>query len=362
MNAKVSVIIPVYNAEQYLRKCLDSVLAQTYQDFEIICIDDGSTDNSGAICDEYAKKDSRIRVLHKENGGVSSARNAGLNIAEGGYITFIDSDDYVDTDYIQTLYENLEDADAVASGSREVAGDVVTRVRTPKEQTYKTNRRIKEAYKNNENLFPYYRGPVAKLYRSSVIGDLRFEECLVLGEDIVFNIDFLRKASYVKTIRYCGYNVYLSKNSITRSRALQYHDAKEEEYERFCKIRDASLRNWGFGDDFLLAAEKRRKVIRYFAQVQNMVLPGTPYSKKQIREKIKALHADPIFAQAVRMYTYKELSFRGRIAKLSAQLNMPRFTIFLFRCITRAQIIIGKSAGLSRWVNRKKNIAALCVF
>ena len=156
MNAKVSVIIPVYNAEQYLKRCLDSVLAQTYQDFEIICIDDGSTDNSGAICDEYAKKDSRIRILRKENGGVSSARNAGLNIAEGEYITFIDSDDYVDTDYMQTLYENLEGADAVASGSREVAGDVVTRVRTPNEQTYKTNRRIKEAYKNNENLFPYY--------------------------------------------------------------------------------------------------------------------------------------------------------------------------------------------------------------
>ena len=84
MNAKVSVIIPVYNAEQYLRKCLDSVLAQTYQNFEIICIDDGSTDNSGAICDEYAKKDSRVRVLHKENGGVSSARNAGLKSLREG--------------------------------------------------------------------------------------------------------------------------------------------------------------------------------------------------------------------------------------------------------------------------------------
>ena len=83
-NAKVSVIIPVYNTGAYLRRCLDSVTGQTYQDIEIICVDDGSTDDSGEICEEYAKKDARICVIHKENGGASSARNAGLEIVRGG--------------------------------------------------------------------------------------------------------------------------------------------------------------------------------------------------------------------------------------------------------------------------------------
>ena len=91
----ISVIIPVYNVEKYLRKCLDSILKQTYKDVEIILVDDGSKDASGAICDEYANTDVRIKVLHKENGGVSSARNVGLCLATGEYVTFIDADDCV---------------------------------------------------------------------------------------------------------------------------------------------------------------------------------------------------------------------------------------------------------------------------
>ena len=96
-NPKISVIVPVYNVEQYLPRCIDSILAQTFTDFELLLIDDGSTDNSGKICDEYAKKkDTKIRVWHKENGGVSSARNMGLDFAKGEYIQFIDSDDFIE--------------------------------------------------------------------------------------------------------------------------------------------------------------------------------------------------------------------------------------------------------------------------
>ena len=90
----VSIIVPVYNAEKFLHRCIDSILAQTYQDFELLLIDDGSKDSSGAICDEYAAQDARVRVFHKENGGVSSARNVGLDNARGEWITFVDSDDY----------------------------------------------------------------------------------------------------------------------------------------------------------------------------------------------------------------------------------------------------------------------------
>lgn len=103
---KISIIVPVYNVENYLNECLDSIIDQTYKNIEIILIDDGSKDSSGKICDEYIKKDKRIKVVHKENGGLSSARNAGLDIASGEYITFIDSDDCVSPYFIEKLYNS----------------------------------------------------------------------------------------------------------------------------------------------------------------------------------------------------------------------------------------------------------------
>ena len=98
--ALVSVIIPVYNCENYIEKCIESVLLQSYENFEMILIDDGSPDNSGAICDKYAEKDSRVRVIHKSNGGVSSARKKGIENSTSAYISFIDSDDYIEPDYL----------------------------------------------------------------------------------------------------------------------------------------------------------------------------------------------------------------------------------------------------------------------
>lgn len=109
---KVSVIVPVYNTEKWLARCIDSILAQTFTNFELLLINDGSTDSSGAICDEYAEKDSRIRVFHKPNGGVSSARNLGLDNATGEWITFCDADDWVENNYIYDLIMKAEETDA----------------------------------------------------------------------------------------------------------------------------------------------------------------------------------------------------------------------------------------------------------
>ena len=99
----ISVIVPVYNVEPYLRKCVDSILAQSYSNLEVILVDDGSPDGCGAICDEYAAKDARVRVIHKPNGGVSDARNAGLDIMTGDYVAFVDSDDWIDKQHLSSL-------------------------------------------------------------------------------------------------------------------------------------------------------------------------------------------------------------------------------------------------------------------
>lgn len=109
---KISVVIPVYNVEAYLRECVDSVLAQTLQDYEIILVDDGATDSSGAICDEYARQDARIRVIHQPNGGLSAARNTGLDAATGKYVYFLDSDDYIRQDSLKLLFDLAEQEQA----------------------------------------------------------------------------------------------------------------------------------------------------------------------------------------------------------------------------------------------------------
>lgn len=107
MNPLISVIVPVYNVEPYLRKCLDSIVNQTYKNLEIILVDDGSTDNSGIICDEYDEKDKRIKVVHQINQGVSIARNVGLDLCSGDYITFVDSDDWCELDYFEKVIQNI---------------------------------------------------------------------------------------------------------------------------------------------------------------------------------------------------------------------------------------------------------------
>ena len=112
---KISVIIPVYKVEEYLKRCVDSVIGQTLRDIEIILVDDGSPDNCPAICDEYAKKDDRVRVIHKKNGGLSDARNAGIDIAKGEFLGFVDSDDYIEADMYEYLYDLVKKENAEIS-------------------------------------------------------------------------------------------------------------------------------------------------------------------------------------------------------------------------------------------------------
>lgn len=134
MNDLISIIVPVYNVEQYIEKCVISIMNQTYKNIEIILVDDGATDNSGKICDELKEKDNRITVIHKKNGGLSDARNAGLKIAKGEYIGFVDSDDYIEQDMFEALYKinKQNDADISIVSFYELYGGKVIGVRASK--------------------------------------------------------------------------------------------------------------------------------------------------------------------------------------------------------------------------------------
>lgn len=192
---KVSIIVPVYKVEKSINRCIDSILAQTFTDWELLLVDDGSPDISGEICDKYAEKDSRIRVFHKENGGVSSARNVGIMLASGQWIVFVDSDDYCDAEYLSAFFDikfNLTQSDIVLQGrKKELNSGVVVGKKILNDGVYEN---IAEGILTNNLLT--FGAPYCKLYSKELIKkyDIRFPENYSFGEDTTF---FFKVLSYV---------------------------------------------------------------------------------------------------------------------------------------------------------------------
>lgn len=203
MQPKISIIVPVYKAEQHLHRCVDSILAQTFTDFELLLIDDGSPDNSGTICDEYAKKDNRVRVFHKENGGVSSARNLGLENAQGNWIAFIDADDYIHKDYLLSFSKNL-DVDFIV-GSFQIVGSNEKWNGVLENKYYDKTILKKDIVKLSFTL--NFQVPWGKLFNRNIIcnNNIVFDEKIHSGEDSLFVLTYL---IYTSTLRLCNNTYY----------------------------------------------------------------------------------------------------------------------------------------------------------
>ena len=193
---KVSIIIPVYNTRVKLHRCLDSILTQSYQNFECIIIDDGSTDDSAAIIDEYVNKDSRFKAVHKKNGGVSSARNYGLNIAKGEWIVFVDSDDYLLPDHISSMIASIsDDVDLVMTGFRFLHPDKMNE-HGYSERRYIGIKDVRSFILDSE--FLRFQVPWDRAYRNKK--GLSFDEKLSLGEDRLFCYNYLLRCKGIATI------------------------------------------------------------------------------------------------------------------------------------------------------------------
>lgn len=218
----ISVIVPVYNTAAYLSRCIESLVNQTYSDLQIILIDDGSTDESGAIADEWQTQDPRIEVYHQPNQGQSAARNAGLQHAKGEYIAFVDSDDYIDNNYFSTMLQAADDTtDCVQTGYRRV----------------KQNGEMIKTYRPKH--FYQYTSPCMRLYRRAFFDQhqLRFPEGMIY-EDVVFSIDLWLAHPIYKMIPYCGYNYTLNTTSTTSRKCPE---AEKELYRQLKKrLRNAT--------------------------------------------------------------------------------------------------------------------------
>lgn len=218
----ISMIVPVYNVEDYLSKCIDSILAQTFKDFELILIDDGSTDNCGSICDEYALKDNRVKVIHKKNGGVSSARNTALDIAKGEYITFCDSDDYIDSDWLEYLYCGIvqKNTDSYSANFRCVDENGKVLMSSSYKEKF-------TEFCSKDKLMQYVLMDIleqkcgwavcTRIFKKSIIDKycIRFcETCGNYAEDLGFVLEYTLNCRSARTEEYCGYNYYQRSNSM----------------------------------------------------------------------------------------------------------------------------------------------------
>lgn len=213
----ISVIIPIYNAEAFLKKCLDSVINQTYKDLQIILVDDGSTDKSGSICDAYSEKDGRIQVYHQKNKGSSGARNSGLLLAKGNYITFIDSDDYIEPDTYSVVDQAIKDnfsPDLILYRTKSVdtkGKTVHIQGDTPTGSIIREDRKFAEKRIIGEMV----NGVCDKVFKVEIIQGLSFETGKTYGEDYRFNLEMLTNVNSVVYIDQIKYNYVMNPESIT---------------------------------------------------------------------------------------------------------------------------------------------------
>lgn len=254
---KVSVIVPVYNVEKYLRKCVESIKNQTYQNLEIILVDDGSTDCCGSLCDELSETDNRIKVIHKENGGLSDARNVGMDASSGDYIGFVDSDDYIDKDFYEILVANLEKCNADVSccrysnvwedGTKEAIGnDGETHI-------YEGSEALKE-YIYGKKMDPF---ACNKLYQAELLGNKTYPKNRfrfikgILSEDNPFCIELFKQTNKVVLVGDSKYNylqaregaITSSKISQKRIDAVHYWDkVRQDCHKNYPELEEYALR------------------------------------------------------------------------------------------------------------------------
>lgn len=230
-----SIIVPVYNTEKFLAKCIDSILGQKYEDWELLLIDDGSTDSSGSICDNYAKNDNRIKVLHQQNAGPGAARNRGLDNACGEFVVFVDADDWVDSTFLSDYIESMQNSDIVYQGHRKEyndgksikvsdlelnSSDIAVAIRTLWEHDY----------------FGY---TCLKCFRRSIIEDnnIRFDTDVYFREDTIFTAQYFKYVKNVKVLPVANYHYRYLDSSLqhTRFNVKEMLTVDDRIYEAFSK-------------------------------------------------------------------------------------------------------------------------------
>lgn len=272
---KFSIIIPVYNVEKYIKKCIDSVINQEYQDFEIILVNDGSKDKSGEICNEYEKIDNRVTVIHEKNSGVSTARNIGINNANGTYIIFLDSDDSLKEEALTKLNNIIEE-------NRNIDCILFNMDNRLQNKIYKEDELTQLIIKLiiTEKINP----PWNKIYKRSIIKEknILFDNNIQIGEDLLFSITYFSYAKDVYVLNEELYNYTIDNdNSLTRK-------YKENKYNQLMYV-DGELKKYleTFKSKKMLECEKYVRLKNIFSCFIDLSNPNCKFTKRQKRKYIK---------------------------------------------------------------------------
>ena len=222
MNQKSSIIVPVYNSSKYINRCIDSVIGQKYADLEVVIIDDGSNDDSLAVCKDIASRDSRVKVFSQPNSGASSARNRGLDIATGGYVMFVDSDDWIEPEMLDRMVRVFKYNPEIQIVQTRVPEDMKDQVG---DQSFNGTRAVKCLLEGS------WWGPYCKLIRRDLLGDTRFPE-KTISEDYLFNYLLFNKANYIQYLDTCYYHRTdrpdsLSKIQLSKRKFDEFYNVKE---------------------------------------------------------------------------------------------------------------------------------------
>lgn len=308
----ISVIIPIYNVEQYLKRCVDSVLSQTYTQLEVILVDDGSPDCCGQMCDEYKANDNRVKVIHKENAGQGLARNSALEIATGEYVTFVDADDYIDKTHIENLYKALahNNAQAVIGTHTAVGCDGQIR-KIPllfKEGVYEDRQIINDIVLPLIGADEEYPSDVMvnsstcmNLYEMDIIrqNSLRFiSERYAVAEDQYFNIDYFYYANRIVAVNEYGYYYYEN----TASTSRKYNEKRFERTLNYYHTINERVKRYGLESVVEYRAD-RSFLMKIRVNIRLIVLSDLRFSEK--RKKIREILKNDIVATCLKNYPIK---------------------------------------------------------
>lgn len=321
---KVSVIVPVYNVESYLDRCVKSILNQTLKDIEIILVDDGSSDNCPAICDKYASKDHRVKVVHKKNAGLGMACNSGIEVALGEYIAFCDSDDWVDAEMYQIMYETAKthDADAVYSGLKRVNGEgrILSYMPHPRHTQIIRDKEIGKLMcdlicANPSSRFDHEIQVSAKvvLYKKKFLDeyDLKFvSEREFPSEDMIFNVSVLSVASVVVVIDKYYYNYYVNESSISTT-------LKKDQFDKIVKSANLIDSIISKGRNIEYASMGSIRLARFIigeARTYARQVIRSSCSKIEKKNLLKSLSSNIALKKAYNNYPLQQMPIRHRIA------------------------------------------------
>ena len=316
MSDLISVIVPVYNVEEYLRECIESIISQTYSNLEIILIDDGSKDQSGMICDEYEKKDSRIKVIHKENAGVSSARNTGLQIATGDWVAFVDSDDWLEENYFEVLINaaKTNNVEVVLCGYNRVVLSNKESINNSEKTIVLNSRAFLIKILNPQTGYGFCH---MKLYKKEVIKDILFDANLIVGEDALFNEQIAYNVKKVCMIEKSLYNYRINLNSAVK----KYDPEYANKYLKSMKVNKEYLMNNYSGDKEII-----QNYYNYVAFHVLLIAVNYCYNKqnktKNKSKLMKEICGCGEFKEGIQKSNYKSLSLTRKIAMFTIKHRM----------------------------------------